>query len=75
MRWASVTLESAAAALENAGFATRLIEPRVVLAECHVAIPGVDNLPARRLVFSGVWALAIDIGPDTIQCRSAYFSL
>ena len=57
-----------AAALENAGFTTRIIERRVgsdfraAPGECHVALLGVDNLPTRRLTSGTGWTLAIDTG-------------
>lgn len=35
---------------------------RTTLAECHVAIIGVDNLPARRQTSGIGWPLAIDLG-------------
>jgi len=35
---------------------------RVTQADCHVAIIGIDNLPARRLTSDTGWALAIDLG-------------
>jgi hypothetical protein len=57
-----------AAALENAGLTTRIIERRVggdfraAPGERHVALLGVDNLPTRRLTSGAGWALAIDTG-------------
>jgi hypothetical protein len=57
-----------AAALEEAGLTTRIIERRFgsdfrsTPAECHVALIGVDNLRARRLISGTGWTLAIDAG-------------
>ena len=57
-----------AAALENAGLTTRIIERRAgrdfraAPGECHVALLGVDNLPTRRLTSGAGWTLAIDTG-------------
>jgi len=57
-----------AAALENAGLTTRIIERRVggdfraAQGECHVALLGVDNQPTRRLTSGAGWTLAIDTG-------------
>ena len=66
-----------AAILDAAGFTTRIIERRstdsmrVTPADCHVAIIGIDNLPARRLTSDIGWTLAIDLGlgdrPDTFN--------
>jgi hypothetical protein len=58
----------AAAALENAGLTTRIIERhigsdfRAAPGECHVALLGIDNLPTRRLISGAGWTLAIDTG-------------
>ena len=57
-----------AAALENAGLTTRIIERRAgsdfraAPGERHVALLGVDNLPTRRLTSGTGWTLAIDAG-------------
>ena len=57
-----------AAALENAGLTTRIIERRAgsdfraAPGECHVVLLGVDNLPTRRLTSGTGWTLAIDTG-------------
>jgi hypothetical protein len=58
----------AAAALEHAGFSTRILERRLGSDlrasdnESHVALLGVDNLPTRRLTSTVGWRLAIDVG-------------
>lgn len=57
-----------AAALDAVGFDTTIIErrldatQRVTLADAHVALLGVDNLPTRLLTSTVGWPLAIDIG-------------
>jgi hypothetical protein len=57
-----------AEALDAAGFDTRIIERRldsglhVLAADCHVALLGVDNLPARRLTSGVGWRFAVDAG-------------
>jgi hypothetical protein len=54
--------------LEDARFTTRLIERRLdeslraQPSEAHVALLGVDNLPARRLISEVGWVFAIDVG-------------
>jgi hypothetical protein len=56
------------AVLEDAGFTTRLLERRLddslraQPSEAHVALLGVDNLPARRLISEVGWAFAVDVG-------------
>jgi hypothetical protein len=57
-----------AAALDIAGFDTRILERRldsglhVSDADCHVALLGVDNLATRRLVSDVGWRFAVDSG-------------
>ncbi|MEV4050773.1 hypothetical protein AB0J55_06255 [Amycolatopsis sp. NPDC049688] len=57
-----------AAALEHAGFTTRIVERRlgadlhVADTEPHVALLGVDNLPTRRLTSTAGWRFAVDVG-------------
>lgn len=54
--------------LGNTGIDTRIIERRlssdlrVTDDECHVAMIGVDNLHARRLISDVGWLLAVDVG-------------
>jgi hypothetical protein len=60
-----------AAALDSIGYDTRIIERRldgsmtVSPADMHVALLGVDNLAARRLISAIGWRLAIDAGLGT----------
>ncbi|WP_103355609.1 hypothetical protein [Amycolatopsis sp. CA-128772] len=55
-------------ALQHAGFRSRIIERdvrsdlRVFEDECHIALLGVDNLPARRLTSGVGWRFAVDVG-------------
>lgn len=57
-----------AAALDHAGFDTRIIERRldptlrVGPAERHTALLGVDNLDTRRMISTVGWPLAVDVG-------------
>lgn len=57
-----------AAALDAVGYDTRIIERRldnglkVSSDDVHVALLGVDNLPARRLISTVGWRFAIDAG-------------
>ncbi|WP_143264340.1 hypothetical protein [Amycolatopsis kentuckyensis] len=66
-----------AAALEDSGFATSILERRlgadlrVADTEPHVALLGVDNLPTRRLTSGAGWRFAVDVG---LGAGSADFS-
>ncbi len=57
-----------AAVLDKIGYDTQLIErnldpqQRTTAADYHVALVGVDNLAARRLISAVGWPLTIDIG-------------
>ena len=57
-----------AAALDSVGYDTRIVERRLdgsmtmTPADVHVALLGVDNLAARRLISTVGWRLAIDAG-------------
>jgi hypothetical protein len=56
------------AALETAGFRTFMFERRLdetqraLPSDAHVALLGVDNLHARRLISGVEWAFAVDVG-------------
>ncbi|HUZ56020.1 MAG TPA: hypothetical protein VMU94_26280 [Streptosporangiaceae bacterium] len=60
-----------AGALDHAGIDTQIIERRLgsdlrmLDGECHVALIGVDNIPARLLISDVGWRLAIDVGLGT----------
>jgi hypothetical protein len=68
-----------AAALDFAGFDTRMVERRldsglrVSEADCHVALLGVDNLTTRRLASEVGWRFAVDAGLGS--GRSDYSSI
>ncbi|TLH58318.1 hypothetical protein C1S79_27905 [Mycolicibacterium phocaicum] len=57
-----------AAALDSIGYDTRIVERslddnlKISAADVHVALIGVDNLPARRAISNVGWKLAIDTG-------------